>query len=56
MCEESRSVDFHSVFDATESEAAVTREHGGDKLVDLQKSHGAFAVTDPKRSSPVVGR
>ena len=47
-------VNLFAVFGATEEEAALAREQGGDKLVAILKRHEAFPVTDPKRRSVVV--
>jgi hypothetical protein len=47
-------VDLYAVFGATEDEAALAREQGGDRLVEILKRHAAFPVTDPSRRS-VVG-
>ena len=48
------SVDLLTVVGITETEAAFGRGRGGDALLQVLRSTGAFPVTDPRRKS-VVG-
>jgi hypothetical protein len=47
-------VDLYAVFGATEDEAALAREQGGDKVVEILKRHRAFPITDSNRNSVVI--
>lgn len=47
------SVDILTIVGITETEAAHARAHGGDKLLEILRSGGAFPVTDAKRASLV---